>query len=300
MNGGAMGESTEGRISRYIMHAFGRSTQTARIPRIKPDRLQAVTTARIVLSVQYDGQFKFIPYAPVDIRADSAEWYGYEDGIPYGQAPSMLDVITQAHEFILGDNFDEENCRELLDVDEDGILQRMLGVPGLFTCFVVNGQYSYDSESEYGRIGYRGLGYGETPVYDLDVVEVFSFPNSVGMDYYTYFMNPDGSWIRYAEVAPGQPITIRHEGFLFVIGGPYQHEDRIEQRMVSAIPQSQLAIVDTSTFELSDIPGAVTDEEGFVTFSLDEPGDYYITAHGGVPRHKRANLSLPWLPVIVR
>lgn len=295
-----MSEQNDDRISRYIMHAFGRSTQSARIPRKKPHTLQAVTTARIVLSVQYDGEFKFIPYAPVDIRADSAEWYGYEDGIPYGQSPSMLDVITQAHEFILGDIFNEETCRDLLDIDEDGILQRMLGVPGPFTCFVINGQYAYDAESEYGHIGYRGLGYTETPVYDLDVVEIFSFPESVGMDYYTYFMNPDGSWIRYAEVAPGEPLTIRHEGFLFVIGGPYEHEDRIEHRMVSPIPESQLAIVNTSTFELVDIEGAVTDEDGIVTFSLDEPGDYYITARGGVPRHRRANLSLPWLPVIVR
>ena len=295
-----MAEALDERISRYIMHAFGRSTQTARIPRKKPDALQAVTTARIVLSVQYDGQFKFIPYAPVDIRADSAEWYGYDDGIPYGKAPSMLDVITQAHEFVLGDNFNETSCRDYLDIDDEGILQRMLGVPGPFTCFVINGQYAYDSESEYGRIGYRGLGYTETPVYDLDVVEIFSFPQSVGMDYYTYFMNPDGSWVRYVEAASHEQITIRHEGFLFVIGGPYQHEDRIEQRMVAPIPQSQLAIVNTSTFELVDIEGAITNEDGLVTFSLDEPGDYYITAHNGVPRHKRANLSLPWLPVIVR
>lgn len=262
--------------------------------------MRTVATARIVLSVQFDGEFRFIPLEPVDIRADSAEWYGYEDGISYSLAPSMLDVITQAHEYIYGDEFNLETCRNYLDLDEDGILQLLMGGDGRYTCFVVNGQYAFDADSEYDRWGYRGLRYTETPIYDLDIVEIFGFPQSVGMDYYTYFMYPDGSWLRYAEIAPGEPITARHEGFLFVIGGPYEHEDRIEQRMVVPIPDSQLAIVNTNTFELVDIEGAVTNEEGLVTFTIDEPGDYYITAHNGKPKHKRASMSLPWLPVIVR
>ena len=295
-----MGESSEERISRYITHAFSRSTKTARIPRRKPDGMQVATTARIVLSVQYDGRYVFIPYAPVDIRSDSAEWYGFNDSIPYNKAPSMLDVITLAHELLFADAFTEEECRCLLDVDDEGILHTVMGLPGKYTCFVINGQYAYDSESEYSNFGFRGLNYAETPIYDLDVVELFSFPKSRGMDYYTYFMNPDGSWMRIAEVAPGEPITVRHEGYLFVVGGPFIHEDRIERRMVSPIAQSQLAIVNTSTFDLTDVQGAVTDEDGFVTFSLDEPGDYYITAHNGVPPREWSNLSLPWLPVIVR
>ena len=89
-----MSESSDERISRYIMHAFGRSTQSARIPRRKPDGMRTVATARIVLSVQYGGRFTFMPLAPVDIRADSAEWYGYKDGIPYSMAPSMLSDET--------------------------------------------------------------------------------------------------------------------------------------------------------------------------------------------------------------
>ena len=295
-----MGELSDDRISRYIMHAFGRSTDRARIPRKKPDGMRVVTTARIVLSVQYDGRFTFIPYEPIDVRSDSAEWYGYKDGIPYNMAPSMLDVITQAHELIYKDAFNVETCRELLDVDDEGILHTVMGLPGKYTCFVINGQYAYDSDSEYSNYGFRGLSYAETPIYDLDIVELFSFPNSRGMDYYTYFMNPDGSWMRIAEVEPGEPITIRHEGFLFVIGGPFFHEDRIERRMVAPITDSQLAIVNTMTYELTDLKGAVTDENGIVTFSLPEPGDYYITAHNGTPPRNNSNLSLPWLPVIVR
>ena len=293
-------DTSNDRISRYIASAFGRDTQSARIPRQKPEGMRTVSTARIVLSVQYDGKYLFMPIAPVDIRGDSAEWYGYEDGIPYNQAPSMLDVITQAHEYIFKEKFTEDSCHEYLDIDEDGILQRMMGVSGRYTCFVVNGQYAYDSESEYENWGFRGLGYRETPVYDLDVVEIFGFPKSVGLDFYTYFMNPDGSWFRSTEIAPGEPITVRHEGFLYVIGGPYEHEDRIEKRMVAPIAESQLAIVDPETCEFTDIEGAVTDDEGIVTFSLDKPGDYFITAHDGKPPRKRASVALPWLPVFVR
>ena len=294
-----MNQMSDEAISRYVLDAFGRTTEQARVPRRKIDEIPSVATARIVLSVQFAGRYSFIPMKPVDIRADSAEWYGYEDGIPRDKAPSMLDVLVQAHELIYGDDFSRKTCRALLDVGENGILHRMMGVPGLFTCFVINGQYAYDSDSDYGKIGYRGLGFAETPIYDLDVVEIFGFDDSVGLDYYTYFMRPDGSWIRSARVAPGEPLTVRHEGYMFVFGGPYVHEDRIERRMVAPVAHSQLAVVNTKTFDLVDISGAITDDEGFVTFELDTPGDYYITAHDGIPARRRASLSLPWLPVIV-
>lgn len=287
-------------IPRYVMQAYGRTTDSGRIPGCKPLGAKTISTARVVLTVQYDGAFKFLSFNPVDIRGDSAEWYGYHDGIPYDEAPSMLDVITQVHEYMYGDEFNEETCRNYLDIDEEGILQQIMGIPGRYTCFVVNGQYTYDANSEYGRWGFRGLGYSETAISDLDVIEVFGFQDSVGLDYYTYFLRPDGSWLRSAHVAPGQPITMQHEGYLFVIGGPHRHVDRIEQRLVAPIKNSKLAIVDPLTFQLIDIADATTDEKGFVTFSIDEPGGYYITAYQGEPPRARASLSLPCLPVIVK
>ena len=286
-------------IPKYVMNAYGRDVNRARVPGQKIDERRSVSTARIVLSVQYDGSFRFLSLNPVDIRGDSAEWFGYDDGIPCSEAPTMLDVIAQAHEYIYGDDFNDRSCREYLEVDEDGILRRILGVPGLYTCYVVNGHYTYDADSVYGRWGFRGLGYRETAVSDLDVVEIFGFQDSIGLDYYTYFLNPDGSWLRTAQVAAGEPITMQHEGYLYVIGGPYRHIDRIEQRLVAPIPESNIAVVDPLSFDLIDVKDAVTDEKGFVTFSLDEPGGYYITAYDGIPPRNRANLSLPCLPVIV-
>lgn len=287
-------------IPRYVMSAFDRNAKSGRLPGQKPHGASTVSTARIVLSVQYDGAFRFLSFNPVDIRGDSAEWYGYDDGIPCSEAPSMLDVVAQAHEYMFGEEFNETSCREYLDIDDEGILQRIMGVPGLYTCFVINGHYVYDVNSEYGRWGYRGLNYRETAISDLDVVEVFGFQSSVGLDYYTYFLNPDRSWLRSVIVAPGEPVTMQHEGYMFVIGGPYRHVDRVEQRLVAPIRGSKLAIVDPLTFEFVDIEGAVTDDKGFVTFSLDKPGGYYITAYDGEPPRNRASLSLPCLPVIVR
>lgn len=300
-----MGDANQDHISRYVMKAFGRSTAAARTPRKKPDGRHSVTTARIVLSVQYDGRFAYIPLSPVDIRADSAEWYGYQDSIPCNAAPSMLDVIVQAHELIYGDAFNRTTCHALLDVDEDGILRQIMGLPGIYTCFVINGQYSYDVESDYDTMGFLGLSYAETPVYDLDVVEIFSFPQSKGLDYYTYFLSYDGSWVRSLDVLAGEAITIQHEGFLFAVGGPYLHEDRIQKHMVAPVKGSRISIVNTSTFAFEPVEGAVTDEDGLVTFCLEEPGHYYLTAHGGMVKAygrnmPHRNLSLPWLPVIVR
>ena len=287
-------------IPRYIMQAFEKNSGSGRIPGQKPEGTKTVSTARIVLSIQFDGAFRFLSFNPVDIRGDSAEWYGYQDGIPYSEAPSMLDVITQAHEYIYGEEFNELSCRKYLDIDDEGIVQKLMGQPGRFTCFVVNGKYTYDANSEYGHWGFKGLNYREAAVSDLDVVEVFGFQDSIGLDYYTYFLNPDGSWLRTLTVEPGEPITVLHEGYLFVIGGPFRHVDRVEQRLVAPIEGSKLAIVDPLTFELTDIEGVVTNEKGFATFSLDKPGGYYITGYGGKPPRNRASLSLPWLPIIVR
>ncbi len=83
-------------IPRYVMQAYGRTPESGRIPGQKPAGSKTVSTARIVLSVQYDGAFRFLSFNPVDIRGDSAEWYGYVDGIPCDEAPSVLDAITQA------------------------------------------------------------------------------------------------------------------------------------------------------------------------------------------------------------
>lgn len=295
-----MSELTTTSIPRYVMRAFDRSVSSGRIPRQKPRGASTVSTARVVLSVQYDGKFRFLSFNPVDIRGDSAEWFGYADGIPSDEAPSILDAIVQSHEYMFGDDFTESSCREYLDIDEEGILQKILGIPGLYTCFVINGQYTYDADSEYGHWGYRGLNFNETAISDLDVIEVFGFQDSIGLDYYTYFLNPDQSWLRSATITPGEPITMQHEGYLFAIGGPFRHIDRIEQRLVAPIAHSQLAIVNPLTFELMDIEGAVTDDKGFVTFTLDEPGGYYITAYDGKLPRNRASLSLPCLPVIVR
>ncbi|MBQ9068825.1 MAG: hypothetical protein IJ131_07160 [Eggerthellaceae bacterium] len=296
-----MRDSTSGPIiSRYVMSAFSRSQANARVPRQKPDDMRTVATARIALSVQYASRFAYLPFGPVDIRADSAEWYGYTDLIPYNKAPSMLDVIVQMHEIIYKEAFNEKTCRSLLDIDEEGIVQTMLSLPGRYACFVINGQYAYDANSEYGDTGYRGLGYAETPINDLDVIEIFCFPESVGLDYYTYFMKPDGGWARLGEVAPGEPITLRHEGFLFAFGGPFEHEDRIERRMVAPMVGSQLAFVDADTLNLVDLAGAKTDEDGLATFTFYEPGDYYVTAYGGVTSRAKANVSLPWMPFVVR
>ncbi len=294
-----MSELSEEHISRYVMSAFGRPLEVARIPRRKPDGRNIVTTARIVLSVQYENKFRFMTYDPIDIRSDSADWYGYEDNIPVDAAPSVLDVIAQVHERVYGDAFSKDTCRDLLDVDENGIMQKVLGEVGRFTCFVINGQYSYDVDSDYDAVGFRGLGCTETPVYDLDVVEVFSFPASIGLDYYTYFMKPDGTWARSIHASVGEKITVKHEGYLFAIGGPYVHEDRIEKYMVSTVRDSQLAAVRSKTYEMVDLDDAVTDDDGLTTFEMYAPGHYYITAYGGSTGYPNANLSLPWLPVIV-
>ena len=62
------------------------------------------------------GRDVFAPRYPVDVRAESAEWYGCVDGIALHRAPTMLDELTRPHEFIYGDLFTEQSCRIFLDI----------------------------------------------------------------------------------------------------------------------------------------------------------------------------------------
>lgn len=286
-------------LSKNVVSSFGRDPETVRAPRKAPDASRSVSTARVLVSIQYEGRFYWIPLDTIDVRADYAEHYGYRDAIPANAAPSLLDAIVQAHELIFGDAFDAKTREDYLLIDESGMLVRILGKKGYYTCFVVNGQFSYDEKSDYGLQGFMGLGYGDTPLYDLDFVEVFSFEDSYGLDYYTYFLHPDGTWARMIRTAPGETVTVRHEGFLFGFGGPYLHEDRIRHKLVNPHIGSQLAIVNPATMELEDIEGAITDEKGMTSFAIEKPGEYLVTAHGGTTRRRHSKSSLPLLPVLV-
>nr|MCR4772319.1 carboxypeptidase-like regulatory domain-containing protein [Oscillospiraceae bacterium] len=46
-----------------------------------------------------------------------------------------------------------------------------------------------------------------------------------------------------------------------------------------AIEGAQIALVDAQSGEITDIADAITDEDGAVTLSFDEPGEYLITAY---------------------
>lgn len=286
----------------FVERAFRTVAPVARSPRAvaKGGGVGAVVSSEVLVSLQYDGAFRLVTDEPFEVSADAASRYGYADSIPDTESVTVLDVVVEAHRRIYGEAFTRETAHNYLEIGDYDAVRRIVGEPGRYTYFVINGHYIYDAESEYQKIGFTGLTQTNTPVYDYDVVEIFSFSTSrMGMDYYTYFTNPSGRHEYCAMAHPGEPITIKQEGFYYAYAGPLTHKDRRESGMVRPIVGSQLAVIDPITKQLTDVPEAISDGEGLITFSFAEPGFYYITAHGGKAKRKDANKSLPWLPVII-
>ena len=63
-------------IPKYVMNVYGRDVTRGRVPGRKIDERRSVSTARIVLSVQYDGNFTFLSFNPVVLRRDAAAYGG--------------------------------------------------------------------------------------------------------------------------------------------------------------------------------------------------------------------------------
>ncbi|MBQ9068340.1 MAG: hypothetical protein IJ131_04640 [Eggerthellaceae bacterium] len=251
----------------------------------------------IRFSIQIDGEYILLPTTEMTVFAGEAARFGLIDEADPDGVPVALDAVIEAHKMLLGDAFTPETCGDYLEMQAKHWLGRALGKKAFFSGFTINGFYAYDMESGYSARGYKGLPFDKAHIVDGDMVEVFAFQDSFGMDYYTYFLQ-DGKRINELKAAPGEKVPLVLEGFMFGFGGPLKRSDRAEQRLLSEVSEAQLVLVDPATKELAPIEGMETDEDGAVSVGFDAPGTYYVSSVGGSCRYN-SHLVLPWLTVSV-
>lgn len=248
-------------------------------------------------SMQIDGDFVLLPTTKLTVHSDSAEGMGFCDEVDEARFASVLDAVVDAHKLVLGEAFLGAACSELLQMRSGQWLARAFGKPAFYSGFAVNGEYLFDPLSEYGKGGYRGLAFNQAPLHEGDTVECFVFQDSYGMDYYTYFLL-DGQPVRYAKLGVGRSVDLVLEGLMFGFGGPMTHQDRVKHRFISTVSGSQLVVVDVESGQDVPIEGAITDDDGQVSLSFEQPGCYHVSTTGGYCRYN-SKLTRPWLEVVV-
>lgn len=254
-------------------------------------------TTTVDFSMQIDGDFVLLPTTKLSVHSDSAEDMGFLDEVDEARCVSVLDAVVDAHKLVLGEAFTGEARNELLQMRSGQWLARAFGKPAFYSGFAVNGEYLIDPTSDYGKGGYHGLAFNQAPLSEGDAVECFVFQDSYGMDYYTYFLL-DGQPIRSLQLGAGQSVDLVLEGLMFGYGGPMTPQDRVKHRFVSAVSGAQLVVVDVESRQDLPIEGALTDDEGGVSLSFEQPGHYYVSTTGGLCRYN-SMLTRPWLEVAV-
>lgn len=256
------------------------------------------TKTSITFSMQMGNEFIFYPTTKMEVSAGISKAFGYVSDQVVSERPLMMDAVVEAHVLKYGSEFTPETCQEYLQIRGSQWLTKAFGKPAFYSGFAINGKYAYDETSEYKRSGFMGYSFTEATIHEGDAVEVYAFEDTNGMDYYLYFLR-DGKRVSKLDVRAGDAVELKLEGLMFAYGGPMTDKDRKKHRLVSNVKEAQLVLVNINTGETEDVGGALTDNEGCVSLSFAEPGEYYVSSRGGRCRYD-TKLANPWIAVTVQ
>lgn len=240
-----------------------------------PARAAGDQQAAVRFTAQAEGAFSCAPQFDAEVSAALAQTYGYTDSV---EGVSALDVLVKAHEVIFGTDFTPETAGEYLTV-ENGSVQRMFGVETSACGFAVNGGYPNDgTASDYG--GYNGTTVATQAVSDGDLVEFFQYQDTVSWSDRLAWFCAGGRAVSQLNAAPGESVSLTLKGISYAWEGYlYPNADTLHAAG-TPVAGAQLSWVDAATGALSDIDGAVTDDNGTVTLIMpQEEGIRCLTAH---------------------
>lgn len=217
-----------------------------------------VTTAEVTIRSQAAGAYLHGFAEKQTVASDLAEKYDFTDEV---DGVSALDVLVRAHELTFGDAFTKETAKDYLVVDGSTV-KKLFCMETTANGFAVNQGYPNDgTASPYG--GYNGTMITNTKVNDGDVLDFYVMEDGSGYsDYYTWLENvPD-------TMVDGDKVTVTVKGFYAMSG--YLHKTPADLKAAAKpLAGVQLAWVDPATGAATPIDGAVTDENGKATFTVD-------------------------------
>ncbi|MCR5845549.1 MAG: leucine-rich repeat protein [bacterium] len=238
-------------------------------------------TATVSFTAQMSGGFFHAPQFNVEVSSDLAESYGYADSVPYGDNVSALDVLVAAHVLTFGSDFTPETAADYLAMSS-GYMTTFFGwnsndYSGGF--FLNHAMANDGTESQWG--GYNGTTVDTQPVSDGDLLEFFFYEDEDYLDTYNWFVDMSGNPSREFSTISGGTLELALMGCPAMSGYLFKDADEMmASSSAEAVSDAQVAIVDLEDGTLYELDDAITDENGLVSLSFDEPGNYIITAYG--------------------
>ena len=219
-----------------------------------------VTTAEVTIRSQAAGAYLHGFAEKQTVASDLAEKYGFTDEV---DGVSALDVLVRAHELAFGKDFTKETAATYLVVGSSGWISTIFGTATDASGFYLNQGYPNDgTPASYGG-GFNGTFTTNTKVNDGDVLDFYVMEDDeTWSDYYTWLENvPD-------KMVDGDKVTVTVKGFYAMSG--YFHKTPADLKAAAKpLEGVQLAWVDPATGATTPIDGAVTDENGKATFTVD-------------------------------
>ena len=214
-----------------------------------------VSTAKVTIRSQAAGAYLHGFAEKQTVASDLAKKYGFTDEV---DGVSALDVLVRAHELTFGEAFTKETAKDYLDVDGSTV-KKLFCMETTANGFAVNQGYPNDgTASPYG--GYNGTMITNTKVNDGDIIDFFTYQDTTSwLDNYTWVAVP-------TEVVEGEDITVTVSGISYAIRGCLHKTPDELKTAAKPLEDVQMAWVDPTTGELTEIEGAVTDESGKATF----------------------------------
>ncbi|MBR2522756.1 MAG: leucine-rich repeat protein [Coriobacteriales bacterium] len=238
-------------------------------------------TATVDFTAQMDSGFFFAPQLEVDVSSDLAESYGFADGVFYGDDVSALDVLVAAHVLTFGSDFTPETAADYLAMN-NGFMTTFFGwdsddYSGGF--FLNHAMANDGTESQWG--GYNGTTMDTQPVSDGDLLEFFFYEDEDYLDTYNWFVDKSGNPSREFSTISGGTLELALMGCPAMSGYLFKDADEMmASSSAEAVSDAQVAIVDLENGTLYELDDTITDENGLVSLSFDEPGNYMIAAYG--------------------
>ena len=214
-----------------------------------------VTTAEVTIRSQAAGAYLHGFAEKQTVASDLAEKYDFTDEV---DGVSALDVLVRAHELTFGDAFTKETAKDYLVVDGSTV-KKLFCMETTANGFAVNQGYPNDgTASPYG--GYNGTMITNTKVNDGDIIDFFTYQDTTSwLDNYTWVAVP-------TEVVEGEDITVTVSGISYAMSGSLHKTPADLKAAAKPLEDVQMAWVNPTTGELTEIEGAVTDESGKATF----------------------------------
>ena len=189
-------------------------------------------------------------------------------------------MLVKAHELIFGDDFTSDTCTGLLALNDSGFVTTIFGEETSASGFTMNGACPHDgvlvSDPTNGDY-YTGYTFAQAAVQTGDSLEFYLYQDDeYYLDLYPH-IEQSGSAVSSLTATAGADVTLTLKGYCIAFYGFSPAETILAQ--TQPIEDAQLALVNAQTGALTNISGAVTGEDGSVTFTAPAAGDYLLTAY---------------------